>query len=100
MNKGITSKQVEEALGMEGQSVATVSEWEAKGALTDSAFPIQNRRATPHRYEVVIDGDMDISMAELQALVALFGTTHVCGRYTAPMGVDCGYSCFYYEVSE
>lgn len=90
MNKGITSKQVEEALGLvNSSSIATVSEWAGHRQI-----PYK-----PHRYELVIDGDMDISMAELQALVALFGTTHVCGKFTQAFGDD-DESAFYFEVSE
>lgn len=93
MNKGITSKQVEEALGLDGTSTSvTVSEWARRGGA--------GARKSPHRYEVVIDGDMDISMAELQSLVALFGTVHVCGKYTQPDRRHPEDGNFYFEVSE
>lgn len=93
MNKGITSKQVEEALGFDSLSTTVVvSEFHRKGV------PVSR---PVHRYEVVIDGDMDISMAELQALVALFGTVHVCGKVVRNDHCDASEgSAFYFEVSE
>lgn len=95
MISGITTRQVEEALGIEGTGThAMVSEWPRRFT--------PKGKAVPHKYEVVLNGELDVSMHELQALVALFGTVHVCGKYlSGGMGhAEDDPSTFYFEVSE
>ncbi len=98
MNRGIIAAQVEQALGIDSMHSVTVTEF--SGIKYGEQSSLEYER--PHRYEVIIDSDLDISITEFVALHALFGTINVTGKFVRPERDETASDdiSFYFAVEE